>query len=195
MWAEMLVAMMVPSVAPAVLTFATVSRKRREQQRPFVPATVFLGGYLAVWTTFSALAAVAQWIFHSVALLSPAMVMTSPVVGGMLLIAAGVFQFGDLKACCLERCRSPLNFLFTDWREGWLGAFLMGAKHGAYCTGCCALLMMLLFVAGVMNIWWVALISAFVLLEKLGVRLHAWAGFALIAWGLVVLFRPLTSLS
>jgi len=186
MWAEMMVAMMVPSVAPAVLTFAAVSRKRREQQRPFVPAAVFLAGYLTVWTTFSAMAALAQWIFHSGALLSPTMVMTSPVVGGMLLIAAGVFQFGGLKARCLEQCRSPLNFLFTDWREGWSGAFMMGVKHGAYCTGCCWFLMALLFVAGVMNIWWVALISALVLVEKVapkGLWLGRIAGVFLAVWG------------
>jgi predicted metal-binding membrane protein len=191
MWAEMMVAMMIPSVAPAVLTFATVSRKRQEEQRPFVPAAVFLSGYLAVWTLFSALAAGAQWILHGVALLSSQMVTTSPVIGGMLLVAAGVFQFGPMKSRCLEHCRTPLSFLLSNWKEGWTGAFMMGVKHGAYCTGCCWLLMLLLFVAGVMNMWWIAAISLFVLIEKLGARINRWAGVALIGWGLIVLMRPL----
>src|SRR5712691_337191 len=91
MWAEMMVAMMVPSAAPIVLTFAAVNRKRREQERPFVPTGIFLLGYLAVWAGFSALAAIAQWVLHATALLSPMMVSTSPILGGILLIAAGVF--------------------------------------------------------------------------------------------------------
>src|ERR1044071_5243649 len=159
--------MMVPSVAPAVLTFAAVSRRRREQARPYVPAGIFLLGYLAVWTLFSFFAAISQWILHSVALLSPAMVATNPIFGGAVLIAAGAFQFTPIKDRCLAHCRSPLNFLMTDWKEGIAGAFGMGVKHGAYCTGCCWLLMLILFVAGVMNMWWVAAISVFVLLEKL----------------------------
>src|ERR1043166_8158793 len=166
MWAEMMVAMMIPSAAPMILAFALVQRKRREQERPFVPTGFFLLGYLVVWTGFSALAAVGQWLLHARALLSPMMVSTSPRFGGGLLIVAGVFQWTPLKNACLQRCRSPLGFLMTDWREGKPGALLMGLKHGAYCTGCCWFLMALLFVAGVMNLWWIAMISALVLVEK-----------------------------
>src|SRR6185312_9438114 len=114
MWAEMMVAMMIPSAAPMILTFATVNRKRREQERPFVPTGIFLSGYLAVWTAFSALAAGAQWVLHSTALLSPMMVSTSPILGGALLVVAGVFQWTPLKGACLRHCRSPLSFLMTD---------------------------------------------------------------------------------
>src|ERR1700690_3554352 len=162
----MMVAMMIPSAAPMILTFAMVNRKRREQERPFVPTGIFLLGYLAVWTGFSALAAVAQWILHARALLSPMMVSTSPILGGGLLIAAGIFQWTPLKNACLTHCRSPLGFLMTDWREGRWGALFMGLKHGAYCAGCCWILMALLFVAGVMNLWWIAIIAVLVLLEK-----------------------------
>ena len=192
MWAEMMVAMMVPSAAPMVLTFASVNRRRREQERPFVPAGIFLLGYLAVWTAFSALAAGAQWVLHGTALLSPRMVSTSPILGGGLLIAAGLFQWTPLKHACLAHCRSPLSFLMTDWREGRRGAFAMGVKHGAYCTGCCWFLMALLFVAGVMNIWWVALLSVVVLLEK-AVPKGAWlgrlVGLLLAAWGVWMIVR------
>ena len=186
MWAGMMVAMMVPSAAPMILTFATVNRRRREQEQPFVPVGIFLLGYLAVWTAFSALAAGAQWILHGTALLSPMMVSTSPVLGGVLLIAAGVFQWTPFKHACLAHCRSPLSFLMTDWREGRRGAFAMGVKHGAYCTGCCWFLMALLFVAGVMNMWWVTILSVVVLLEKAvpgGVWLGRIIGALLAAWG------------
>jgi predicted metal-binding membrane protein len=190
MWSEMMVAMMLPSAAPMILTFAMVNRKRREQEGPFVPAGIFVLGYLAVWTSFSALAALAQWELHRAALLSPMMVGTSPILGGALLLAAGVFQWTPLKNVCLTHCRSPLSFLLTDWREGKAGAFAMGVKHGAYCTGCCWFLMALLFVTGVMNMWWVAIIAVFVLLEKALPR-GGWvgkaAGVLLIAWGAWVL--------
>jgi predicted metal-binding membrane protein len=186
MWAEMMVAMMIPSAAPMILMFASVNRKRREQERPFVHTGIFVAGYLAVWTGFSALAAVAQWALHSRALLSPMMVSTSPVVGGLLLVGAGVFQWTPWKRACLSRCRSPLGFLLADWREGAAGAFAMGLKHGVYCTGCCWLLMALLFVAGVMNLWWVAILSVVVLAEKAapqGLRIGHVVGILLVGWG------------
>lgn len=192
MWAEMMVAMMIPSAAPMILTFAMVQRKRREQQQPFVPTGVFLLGYLVVWTGFSAVAAVAQWILHAKALLSPLMVSTSPLLGGTLLITAGLFQWTPLKNACLTHCRSPLGFLMTDWREGRRGALLMGLKHGAFCTGCCWFLMALLFVAGVMNIGWIAIITVLVLLEKVAPK--GWivgklAGALLAAWGAWMMVR------
>jgi predicted metal-binding membrane protein len=192
MWAEMMVAMMVPSAAPMVLTFASVQRRRRELARPYVSTSVFLAGYLTIWTLFSALAAVVQWGLHGAALLSAGMVSASPILGGILLLVAGIFQWTSLKRACLTHCRSPLTFLMTGWREGMRGAFLMGLKHGAYCSGCCWILMALLFVAGVMNMWWVAAISVLVLLEKVvprGVWLGRLAGVAFLAWGLWMLAK------
>jgi predicted metal-binding membrane protein len=166
MWAVMMVAMMTPSAAPMILMFATVNRRRRGQQGPFVPTTVFLLGYLLVWGGFSVVATLAQWGLHTAALLSPMMVSTSPMLGGLLLLAAGIFQWTPLKSTCLTQCRSPLGFLMTEWREGAWGALLMGLRHGRYCVGCCWVLMALLFVAGVMNLLWVAAMAAFVLVEK-----------------------------
>jgi predicted metal-binding membrane protein len=166
MWAVMMVAMMTPSAAPMILMFATVNRRRRGQQGPFVPTTVFLLGYLLVWGGFSVVATLAQWGLHTAALLSPMMVSTSPMLGGLLLLAAGIFQWTPLKSTCLTQCRSPLGFLMTEWREGAWGALLMGLRHGRYCVGCCWVLMALLFVAGVMNLLWVAAMAVFVLVEK-----------------------------
>ena len=132
MWSVMMVAMMVPSAAPMILVFAKVERNRRNSQSPFAPTAAFVLGYLLVWTAFSALATLAQWGLHSAALLSPMMVSTSRVVGGGLLIAAGIFQWTPLKRACLVHCRSPLHFFMSKWRDGTSGALEMGSHHGTY---------------------------------------------------------------
>ncbi len=190
MWVIMMVAMMVPSAAPMILMFTTIYHRRADQQRPVVGTGIFLVGYLVIWTAYALLASVAQWGLHSAALLSPAMASTSRLVGGGLLLAAGVFQWTPLKRACLANCRSPLTFLMTQWRDGTRGALVMGLRHGAYCVGCCWMLMALLFVAGVMNLVWVAAIAAFVLVEKVlpgGDRLGRVAGVALCGAGLLVM--------
>jgi predicted metal-binding membrane protein len=190
MWAVMMVAMMTPSAAPMILLFAGVTRRRQKQQVPYVPTSVFLLGYLVVWTAFSVLATAAQWGLHAVSLLSPMMVSTSPILGGILLLIAGIYQWTPLKHACLSKCRSPLGFVLNEWREGRWGAFVMGLKHGSYCTGCCWSLMALLFVTGVMNLVWVGAIAGFILLEKVapgGRRLGQAAGVLMVAGGVVVL--------
>jgi predicted metal-binding membrane protein len=148
----MMIAMMLPSAAPMILTFASVNRSRREQQRAFVPVSAFVSGYLIIWIAFSLAATLLQWALHSAALLSPMMSMTSPRVAGALLMAAGIFQFTPWKTACLTRCANPLTLLLTGWREGTRGAIQMGMHHGLFCLGCCWALMLLLFVLGVMNI-------------------------------------------
>ena len=186
MWAVMMTAMMVPTAAPMLLLFAAFNRRRREEQRPYVPTAIFVSGYVLVWSGFAALATLGQWGLHSATLLSPMMESTNSVLGGSLLVAAGVFQWSPLKYACLSHCRSPLGFLMTDWRDGARGALSMGIHHGAYCVGCCWVLMALLFVTGVMNLLWVALIAAFVLVEKIASRgpwISRVTGVALIALG------------
>jgi predicted metal-binding membrane protein len=196
MWMVMMVAMMVPSATPMLLMYTTINRRRREQQQPYVPTTVFLGGYLLIWSGFSVLATLVQWGLHSAALLSPMMRSTSPLVGGLVLLAAGSFQWTPLKYTCLRHCRSPLGFLMTDWREGSRGALIMGVRHGMYCVGCCWVLMALLFVAGVMNLLWVAAIAGFVLVEKVVARgelVGRVAGAGLVLAGLVMMGQALRS--
>ena len=166
MWAVMMVAMMMPAAAPMILMFATVHRRRAVDGRPVVPTGIFVLGYLVMWTLFGVIAALAQAGLHAAALLSPTMAAESPLLGGSLLVAAGVVQWTPLKRACLTACRSPLSFLMTRWREGRGGAFVMGVHHGLYCLGCCWALMALLFVAGVMNLVWIAVIAVAVLVEK-----------------------------
>lgn len=167
MWAVMMVAMMVPSVTPMVLTFATITRHRSASGRALVPPWIFLSGYLVVWTVFSLAATFLQWGLHAAALLAPSTLAVSPLLGGALLAFAGVYQWTPFKNACLAKCAAPLQFLIAEWREGARGAFAMGWRHGLFCTGCCAALMILLFVAGVMNLLWIAVLGALVLIEKL----------------------------
>ncbi len=166
MWAVMMVGMMVPGAAPMILLFAAVRRRQGEKGRTLAPTGAFLSGYIAVWTGFSLAATALQWALEQAALLSPMMVGTSPVLGGVVLIGAGVYQWTPLKNACLDHCRSPIHFLSRSWRPGSAGAFVMGLEHGAFCVGCCWVLMALLFVGGVMNLLWVAAIAMFVLIEK-----------------------------
>ena len=186
MWATMMVAMMTPSILPMVTMFATLNRNRRSRRQSYTPTFVFVAGYLVAWTGFSVLASAAQWPLHTAGLLDPMMDSRSYLMSGLVLIAAGIYQWTPFKDACLHSCRSPLGFLMTEWREGTAGALVMGVRHGIYCVGCCWALMLVLFAVGVMNMLWVLLITAFVVLEKVApfpraVRLVS--GLGLAAWG------------
>ena len=158
--------MMTPSVAPLIFIFVMVNRKRKQQQNPFVSAGYLLGGYFLVWAGFSLLATSLQWFLQNISLLNPEMETTGKIPDAVILIAAGIFQFTPLKQQCLHYCRTPVDFIHRNWKEGKRGALKMGIENGVYCLGCCWVLMVLLFVSGVMNILWVALIALFVLIEK-----------------------------
>lgn len=191
MWWVMMIAMMVPSAAPTVLLYAAIKRKERAPAAA-MEAWVFLAGYLAIWAGFSLVAVLAQWLLEHAGLLSMAMASTSAVLGGVILLAAGLYQFTPLKTACLRYCQSPLLFLSQHWRPGKMGAFGMGLRHGGYCVGCCWFLMALLFVSGVMNLVWIVGIAIYVACEKLlplGRRLSQVAGVALILSGAVALAR------
>lgn len=191
MWVVMMVAMMLPSATPMLLMFAKMNPTKDSHADTGLRVALFAAGYLAVWSGFSAAAALAQWIMHAAALLSPQMVSTSHVLGGLLLVGAGVFQWTPLKQRCLAKCRSPLGFLLSEWRPGVSGAFVMGLRHGALCVGCCWALMLLLFVTGVMSVLWIALICAFVMVEKAlpaGQWIAGAAGVVLVGCGVWMLF-------
>lgn len=186
MWSVMMFAMMTPSAAPMVLTYTKINRQQEDKLKPVWGTAIFYAGYLLIWTAFSAIATLAQGGLHTATLLSPMMETTSPILGGIILTAAGVFQFTPFKQACLSHCRTPLGFFMTEWREGKWGALVMGMRHGSFCVGCCWLIMALLFVAGVMNLFWIVVIAAYVLLEKVLPHGHkvSWAfGVLMIGWG------------
>jgi predicted metal-binding membrane protein len=189
MWTVMMVGMMVPSAAPVMLLVLGVYR-RRHDARARRSAAAFVAGYLLCWTMFSAAAAGAQVALHRGAVMAPDMRLRSAAAAGVVLLCAGVYQWLPIKTACLTRCRSPFGFVAQFWREGAGGALRMGIRHGLFCVGCCSLLMVLLFVVGVMNLFWVAAIAGFVLVEKVmrgGAVIGRVAGIALAVWGLYLL--------
>jgi predicted metal-binding membrane protein len=192
MWLVMMIAMMTPSVAPLILIFATVNRQRRQQDHPFVNTLYLMTGYFLIWAAFSLAATSLQWLLQQISMLNPEMKTTSKILGSTILILAGIFQFTPLKQTCLKHCRSPLGFVLLHWKEGKQGALRMGIENGFYCVGCCWMLMVLLFVAGIMNLLWVALIALFVLVEKIspGIKWIPYvAGLVLIVYGVLLLAR------
>lgn len=167
MWSVMMIAMMLPTATPMVLSFTRLQHQREARPKALRLTGWFSAGYLGAWIVFSLMAAFAQWALYSGNLMTSAMGSTTPLMAGGLLVAAGLFQWSGLKEACLTKCRSPLNFLLNEWRPGSAGAFIMGLRHGLFCIGCCWVLMLLMFVGGVMNLVWMAAITIYVLLEKI----------------------------
>ena len=190
MWIIMMVGMMVPSAIPMILIHAAIARKAAREGATLASTGIFIAGYVVIWSLFSVAATVAQWALDRAALLSPMMTSNSARLGGILVCAAGLYQLTPMKAVCLRHCRAPVHFLSRHWRSGAVGALRMGFEHGLYCLGCCWILMGLLFVGGVMSIWWIGGLALFVLAEKvlpqggLGGRI---LGLAATAWGVTLL--------
>lgn len=194
MWVVMMVGMMTPSVAPMILIYGRVGGQAAALGKPFAPSIWFVGGYLLVWATFSVAATLAQWALQRLGLLSPMMASSSALLGGGLLIAAGLYQWTPAKNICLHQCQAPVLFIQTHggFRGDSAGALVLGARHGAYCVGCCWTLMALLFVGGVMNVLWIATIAIFILMEKVfptGRIVSRIAGAGLVVSGLWLLAK------
>jgi predicted metal-binding membrane protein len=186
MWSAMMAAMMVPGAAPIVAAFATINRRRRERAAPYVPTAIFLAGYVIAWAGFSIVATALQWLLQKAELLTTMMQSASYAFSAALFLAAGLYQFSPLKERCLNYCRSPDSFILSEWRDGTLGAMIMGLRHGLFCMGCCAALMALLFAVAVMDLRWVAGLTVLVTAEKLLPGAKFWRvaiGLALIAAG------------
>ncbi len=186
-----MMAMMLPSAAPAILTYGAMSRRFAGQGAPAAPVALFAGGYAAIWTVFSAAAVALQLLTRTLIPLTGMMAVSSTIAGGAILVAAGAYQLTPLKYACLRKCQTPLMFFAHNWRPGNRGAWRMGLSHGLFCLGCCWVLMGLLFYGGVMEPVWIIGIAAYVAAEKLipaGSLLSRLTGLGLIAWGLSVLY-------
>jgi len=168
MWLVMMIGMMTPSVAPMVLLYVAVGRSSVAKGQAFAPASAFVSGYLLSWAAFSAAATLLQWLLESRALITPMMAGTSRPLAGAVLIAAGLYQWLPIKQSCLSQCRAPLSFVqrHGGFQASASGSLRLGFLHGAYCIGCCWVLMALLFAFGVMNIYWIVGLMLFVLIEK-----------------------------
>lgn len=189
MWWTMMVAMMLPSAAPTILLYARATRHWDARVRP--ASASFLGGYLIAWGAFALGATTLQLLLENASLIEPMMMASqSRWLTAAILIAAGLYQLGPIKDACLRQCRSPAQFLSRHHRPGQIGALRMGLRHGTYCIGCCGVLMALLFVGGIMNLAWIALLTLVVAAEKLlphGRAFALAAGWACILWGAVTL--------
>jgi predicted metal-binding membrane protein len=194
MWWVMMVAMMLPSAAPLVLLYGRVLRHARADAPPgavYAPSAFLAAGYLAVWLAFSIVAAALQYVLAPAGLISATTWWSgSAALSAVVLAAAGLYQLSPLKRTCLTHCRGPVEFLTRHWRPGRLGAFAMGVRHGAWCVGCCWMLMTLLFVGGIMNLAWIALLALLVLVEKLapaGPLVGRIAGVLLLVWAVATM--------
>jgi predicted metal-binding membrane protein len=194
MWVVMMIGMMTPSAAPMILIYARLGRQAAPPAQPVAATGWFAAGYLLAWTAFSLVATVAQWALERLALLTPMMESASNRLGAAILILAGVYQWMPLKAACLSRCQSPLSFILQQggFRRDVRGALVLGLRHGIFCVGCCWALMALLFVGGVMNLFWIAVLAILVLLEKVvwyGRLIARVAGLGMIAAGAWLLIQ------
>jgi predicted metal-binding membrane protein len=189
MWCVMMTAMMLPGISPMVTAFAAINRRRRERDAPYVATAVFVLGYLVAWSCFAALATAIQWELDAHGLVSSMMTARSPALTAGLFVLAGLYQLSRLKEVCLAHCRSPVGFILSEWRDGPVGAVVMGLRHGVFCIGCCAALMLLLFAVAIMDLRWVAALTVLVTAEKLLPKAHLWRraiGLALIVVGLAL---------
>ena len=185
MWAVMMVAMMLPSAAPAVLLVTALDRQSGVTGA-WGRSALFASGYLLVWFGFSLAATLLQAALAGLGLLSETMAASNRALAGGVLVAAGLYQWTPLKNACLAHCRSPIEFLVRHWRNGSSGAVVAGVRHGLFCLGCCWMLMALLFVGGLMNLASIAAIAVLVLIEKTlpwGGRISLITGLVLIGWG------------
>jgi predicted metal-binding membrane protein len=192
MWVVMMVGMMTPSAAPMVLLYARVGRQSALQGKPLAATGYFFAGYVLAWVGFAILATLGQWALEKALLLGPMMSSASGLFSGVLLVVIGIYQWTPLKDVCLRQCQAPLQFIqrHGGFRREPRGSLMLGLRHGVYCVGCCWALMALLFVGGVMNVFWIALIAIYVLAEKIipiGRTLARVAGVALGLAGLWIL--------
>jgi predicted metal-binding membrane protein len=181
---------MLPSAVPTILLSAALNRRSSGENPPYGNAAVFTIGYLLAWAVFSLVAVIIHWLLEHAGLLSMLMESASRILSGVLLILAGAWQLTPYKNACLTHCQSPIDFLVKHRRPGNRGALLMGLHHGYYCLGCCWFLMALLFVGGVMNLYWIIGLAAYVYLEKTLARgkwLSRVTGAGLLLWGVLVL--------
>ena len=192
-WVTMMVAMMFPTAAPMILTFHKVQAGKRERGDAFVSTWVFVAAYILVWTLAGVAAYASALATEAIAVRAALSSTTAARIGGAVIILAGIYQLTPLKDLCLSKCRTPITFIMTSWRDGAVGALRMGLLHGAYCLGCCWLLFVILFPLGIMNIAAMAVITLIVFAEKTlpwGRLASRATAAALVAYGAVVIAAP-----
>jgi predicted metal-binding membrane protein len=196
MWCAMMVAMMLPTAAPYIWTYWNLAGTRTTQTSRTSGTIAFVVGYLISWAVFSAAATLLQIVLDERGLLSPNMAIAGTAVSGVVALGAGIYQFTPMKLACVHKCRTPIGFFVARWRDGAGGAMAVGIEHGMYCVGCCWMLMATMFVAGIMSLAWMAILTAIMLVEKLpsiGERFGKAMGWVGIAVGIVLIAKSFVS--
>jgi len=192
MWLFMMLAMMLPAMVPMVATYALVSKNEVRGAALVLRVVVFAAGYFSLWAVFSVAAAILQTALAQTPWFEAGGIQALPAASGALLIAAGAWQLTPIKDACLQHCRSPMTFLMAHWKGGLKGAFPVGLHHGAFCVGCCGMIMGLMFVFGAMTVRWMAVLALYFVAEKIIPRAETWgrvAGIVLIGAGMYVVLQ------
>jgi predicted metal-binding membrane protein len=189
MWCAMVLAMMLPTAGPMIVTYAEIADTAARKGETIVSPLVLTAGYAAVWLGFALCATVLQTTLMHTALLGPAMRVASPWFSAAIFIAAGGYQFTSLKHACLTRCQRPFPFFFANWTDETIGVVTLGLRQGLYCLGCCWAMMLVMFAVGVMNVAWMAGLGVIMGMEKLSTtpRFARAVGVALIATGVALI--------
>ncbi len=167
MWAAMSLAMMLPSAAPMILTYAEIAETAARKHEPVVSPVALAAGYAAIWLGFAVLATALQIALTKIALVDAAMAPASRILSAALFVVAGLYQFSSLKQACLKACQRPFPFFFANWQTRTRGVFKLGLQQGVHCLGCCWAMMLLMFAIGVMNILWMAALAIVMTIEKM----------------------------
>lgn len=191
MWCAMALAMMLPSAAPMIYTYAEIAEAAARKREPIVTPLVIAGGYAAVWIGFAAVATALQWILTRGGLLDPAVAGAGPWLAAALFVLAGLYQFSTLKQACLTQCQRPFPFFFKNWQTTTAGVFRLGLMQGLYCLGCCWAMMLLMFAVGAMNVVWMAGLGLLMTVEKISAttRFTTLTGIAMIVIGVALAAR------
>ncbi len=195
MWGAMTLAMMLPSAAPMIMTYAGIADTAAHKGERIVSPFVLAAGYTVVWLAFALIATLLQIAMTRLALLDAGMASASGLFSGAIFIGAGVYQFSELKHACLSRCQHPFPFFFANWATTPRGVFRLGVKQGLYCLGCCWAMMLVMFAVGVMNVLWMAGIGIVMAIEKMltGRRFTYAVGIVLIVAGAAIIVTAVAS--
>jgi predicted metal-binding membrane protein len=191
MWCAMVLAMMLPTAAPMVTTYADLAETAVAKGEPAVSPLVLTGGYIVVWLGAAAVLTALQIVLARAGLLDSSMGVANPLIASAMFLAAGLYQFSALKHACVSQCQHPFRFFFGHWTSDPRDVFRIGVGQGLYCLGCCWAMMLLMFAVGTMNVVWMAILGTVMAVEKLGAstRFSRVAGLAFIAIGLIIIIE------
>jgi predicted metal-binding membrane protein len=196
MWSAMVLAMMLPTAGPMILTYAEIADTAAGKSEPIVSPLVLAAGYLLVWLGASLAFALAQTGLVWSGLIADTMAPAAPALAGILFLIAGFWQFSATKHACVTQCQRPMPYFFSHWTEKRSGVFRLGLDQGLFCLGCCWAMMLVMFAVGTMNVVWMAVLGVLMTLEKLstGLRFTRGLGFVFAGIGAALILLSLARL-